>query len=117
MLARRDGHLPGAEQLRVESRAVVAPAKAIKMFWAPRGGIQKLGVRRIGVRRLCEFQGAQDAQVRGQLAQVGQVDGSVDFRGCNSSCSRSSRCFKGGGGIQHSGVRRRFTVLVGIGQY
>ena len=62
----------------------------------PQGGIQKLGVRRMGVRRPCGFQLALDAQVRGQLAQVAQVDGSFDFRGFDSSCPRCPRCFNGG---------------------
>ena len=32
----------------------------------------------------------------GQVAQVGQVDGSVDFSGFGSSCPRCPRCFNGG---------------------
>ena len=58
----------------------------------PQGGAA-FSVEKLGVRRLCEFQGAQDAQVRGQGAQVEHVDGNVDLSGFGSSCSRCSRCF------------------------
>ena len=55
-------------------------------------------------------------KLAGQLAQVEQVDGSVDFSGFGSSCSRCSRCFLGGCGRQHSGLQY-WSVLISIDQY
>ena len=51
-------------------------------------------------------------KLAGQLAQVAQVDGSIDFSGFGTGCSRCPRCFWPPGG-----PALRITVLVSIGQY
>ena len=53
----------------------------------------------------------------GKLPKLGKLMEALILAGLIQVAQEAQDVLRGGGGIQHSGVRRRFTVLVGIGQY
>ena len=109
-MSRPGGQALGTNATICEKRAtgrLLNPHDVLGRLWPPAFSIWHsafslwgvFGARRVNLPKLA-----------GQLAQDAQVDERVDFSGFDSSCSRSSRCFKGpcGASTQELGVRGPF---------